>query len=151
MLTAAHFFFRLTLVHEVGHWLGLQHTYDNDLNPEVDDPCHPSLLGDLVADTAVQLRFRDIINFTNATLFVDTCRNITGEDHLWNHMNSACSGRDCYGDRGSFTTGQILRMVSFISATSFCPTTAYLTSQTCNIIARLLAYLERKRRNLQPR
>jgi hypothetical protein len=98
----------LTLAHEVGHWLGLHHTFEAVFSSTA-DPCDPQNPGDLVDDTAGHTRFR---NYTTNQTSWDSCPDQEGEDPFWNIMNSICSGRRCYQDRAEFTNGQIDRMVS---------------------------------------
>ena len=80
-----------TAVHEVGHWLGLLHTFENGC----DEP------GDAVADTPNQA---DGLNIFSCDA-VDTCPS-TGKDPVHNFMSygdDACLNR--------FTAGQADRMV----------------------------------------
>ena len=85
-----------TATHEVGHWLGLYHTFQ--------DGC--STLGDRVADTPAQFddsATGDGVYTCDPTL--DTCANAPGRDPIYNFMNyvdDACMNR--------FTTGQAKRM-----------------------------------------
>jgi hypothetical protein len=93
------------LVHEVGHWLGLYHTFQNGCDTDndfvVDTPAH--------ADSTAVL-------FPNATCTdfvqhpVDTCTNGPGTDPVYNIMNYLAD-RSCLGTHAQFTCGQIERMV----------------------------------------
>lgn len=100
----------LTLVHEFGHWFGLQHTYTTFSNQNRWDDCDVSNAGDYVDDTPVQLAF-DLDTYTNQTS-LDSCPDQPGEDSFWNIMNKVCRGRGCFGDKAYVTEGQIQRMVS---------------------------------------
>jgi len=91
----------LTLVHEVGHWLGLHHTFEQQTGFK-DDGCNPNNPGDYVDDTPQQ--------FTNTDFFcpsdnTNTCPNLPGNDPIHNYMDY--SSDDCYTE---FTRGQMDRM-----------------------------------------
>lgn len=101
----------LTMVHEFGHWFGLQHTFATFANADRQDKCNPVNRGDFVDDTPIQLVF-DIDSYTNDTTSVDSCPDQPGEDAFWNLMNYACRRHYCFGDRAYITEGQIQRMVS---------------------------------------
>ncbi|GAB2589452.1 zinc metalloprotease [Microlunatus antarcticus] len=82
-----------TTTHEVGHWLGLYHTFQNGCRSP----------GDKVDDTAYQA---DGDNVFSCSSKLDTCRQ-TGKDPVHNFMSygdDACLNR--------FTQGQAARMAS---------------------------------------
>ena len=80
-----------TLTHEVGHWLGLLHTFQNGC----DAP------GDYVEDTAYQADGPNIFSCEK----LDSCRLSAGKDPVHNFMSY---GDDNCLDR--FTKGQVARM-----------------------------------------
>mmetsp|Transcript_11838 Transcript_11838/g.16930 ORF Transcript_11838/g.16930 Transcript_11838/m.16930 type:complete len:283 (-) Transcript_11838:1155-2003(-) len=84
----------LTLVHEVGHWLGLLHTFDGD-------SCDTSNPNDYVDDTPQQSSATDF--FCPASR--NSCPLLPGDDPINNYMDY--SSDDCYTE---FTPGQIERM-----------------------------------------
>jgi hypothetical protein len=93
-------------VHEVGHWLGLSHTYSaRDPRPEdVATICSNNSLGDQVDDTPAHIQYSADVGADCPTPR-DTCPNIAGSDPLDNFMNDrsdACKTR--------FTQGQCARL-----------------------------------------
>ena len=83
-----------TLVHEVGHWLGLMHTFQGECD---------GLFDDLVADTP---RERTPQQGDYCPLDRDSCESRTGSDPVHNHMTY--TGDSC---RYEFTKGQIDFMI----------------------------------------
>jgi hypothetical protein len=79
-----------TAVHEVGHWLGLWHTFESHGDPE--GGCEP---GDFVDDTPAQK------SPSMSCAQLDTCRDIPGLDPFHNFMDY--SPDDCMSQ---FTPGQ---------------------------------------------
>ncbi|KAF2641450.1 hypothetical protein P280DRAFT_479836 [Massarina eburnea CBS 473.64] len=86
------------LIHEVGHWLGLGHTFQEDSA----NPTCTTGHGDDVADTPVHLRPTD-----NSCTPVDTCPGLPGQDPINNYMNY--TPNSCWT---GFTDGQATRMHS---------------------------------------
>eukprot|EP00543_Licmophora_paradoxa_P006022 CAMPEP_0202459208 /NCGR_PEP_ID=MMETSP1360-20130828/33100_1 /ASSEMBLY_ACC=CAM_ASM_000848 /TAXON_ID=515479 /ORGANISM="Licmophora paradoxa, Strain CCMP2313" /LENGTH=244 /DNA_ID=CAMNT_0049080147 /DNA_START=84 /DNA_END=814 /DNA_ORIENTATION=+ len=84
----------INLVHEVGHWLGLEHTFKGN-------SCDPSNKNDFVDDTPQQANATDVI----CPAFRDSCPNLPGTDPIHNYMDYSSDG--CNEE---FTPGQIYRM-----------------------------------------
>ena len=107
-----------TLVHEVGHWFGLFHTFQNSITTDPKDfgvarECSPDNENDFVADTVVVAgpthefvsNCSDLLSGTE----LDTCPTLPGNDQVFNFMNYI-SDESCYEGKGEFTCGQIERM-----------------------------------------
>lgn len=85
-----------TLVHEVGHFLGLRHTFNVD--PELTDPCSPENVNDLVDDTPTHMSSSDSLDcfdYEDEEDFPDTCPDLEGVDPLNNFMNYL-SDEECF-------------------------------------------------------
>ncbi|KIY67990.1 hypothetical protein CYLTODRAFT_443650 [Cylindrobasidium torrendii FP15055 ss-10] len=88
-----------TLVHEVGHWTGLYHTFQGEsecdaVNDEVDDTPAHTLQPHALTDEPI----------CRANPNVDSCPDLPGSDPINNHMNYVAE--EC---RTEFTPGQIAR------------------------------------------
>jgi hypothetical protein len=83
-----------TLTHEVGHWLGLQHTF-------IGESCDPSNLNDHVSDTPQQAGPSNV----DCPVGRDSCPELPGLDPIHNFMEYSNDG--CLSE---FTAGQIERM-----------------------------------------
>jgi hypothetical protein len=107
------------VVHEIGHWLGLMHTFEGD-------SCDPSNKGDYIDDTPQQLLAPTDV-WGNCDMEMDSCPGLEGKDlvnnpmsewflprALWclylrmlrlavDYMDDACT-------TGLFTPGQVVRM-----------------------------------------
>jgi hypothetical protein len=105
----------LTLVHEVGHWLGLYHTFQNTGEDEGADPCSPENGNDYVADTPVQSASSQDLYECSLTFYAgeelpDSCPDLAGSDPVFNYMNYV-SDEECWPPGvGEFTCGQYERM-----------------------------------------
>lgn len=88
-----------TTVHEVGHWHGLLHTFQ-------DQNCAPGADGDYIGDTPQQS-----IPTEGCPTSKDSCPDLPGMDAITNFMDY--SSDDCYQ---SFTPEQGLRMRSMWSS-----------------------------------
>lgn len=103
----------VTLTHELGHWLGLYHTFRTDDGSEFGCEDYPN---DFIDDTPAHLGdslifdCRDYLpsNFLAQPL-PDTCPTIPGSDPVFNYMNYV-SLDDCHIEAGEFTCNQIERM-----------------------------------------
>lgn len=83
-----------TTTHEIGHWLGLAHTFDGE------EDCDPD--NDFVADTPA------LINHWSCDKDSNTCPDMPGKDPVNNFMSyGTCSNE--------FTQGQQARMASMYS------------------------------------
>jgi hypothetical protein len=93
------------LIHEIGHWLGLYHTFQNGCdvhNDFVDDtPAHAD-------STAILSPNATCTEFVQHPM--DTCPSLPGNDPAYNIMNYLAD-RTCLGTKATFTCGQIERMV----------------------------------------
>ncbi|KAK2608927.1 hypothetical protein QQS21_002503 [Conoideocrella luteorostrata] len=86
--------YRTALTHEVGHWLGLMHTFQGD---DCDGP------GDYISDTPAEYRPEGDRYACNGPS--DTCPNHDGDDPTSNYMSYSLDS--CQTE---FTSGQLRRM-----------------------------------------
>ncbi|KAF1956752.1 hypothetical protein CC80DRAFT_562388 [Byssothecium circinans] len=98
----------MTAVHEVGHWLGLRHTFQEADESGLADCNHGT--GDDVADTPVHLLPKDPDDCSETT---NSCPGFAGNDPVRNYMNYM--GARCQSE---FTKGQITRMHNWWKARS---------------------------------
>ena len=100
------------LTHEVGHWLGLLHTFQGGCNDKNNDFVNdtPAVNNNPRYQTVVPLEkfsFRNLISGTwNCDTDINTCPDQPGNDLLDNYMDYTLC-------QNSFTNGQIFRMMKF--------------------------------------
>ncbi|KAF2466707.1 uncharacterized protein BDR25DRAFT_376838 [Lindgomyces ingoldianus] len=90
----------LVVVHEIGHWLGLLHTFQETSDGTTATCTHGH--GDKVGDTPIHLRPNGV-----ACVPVDTCPGKKGDDPIHNYMNYTPTS--CWTN---FSDGQAKRMHS---------------------------------------
>ena len=90
-----------TTTHEVGHYLGLYHTFQGGCHPDAN--C--ATAGDLVCDTPAEA-----IATAGCPGIKDTCSKSAGPDPIHNYMDYSADA--CYE---AFTRGQDLRMKAMMS------------------------------------
>ncbi|HEV8583173.1 MAG TPA: zinc metalloprotease [Thermoanaerobaculia bacterium] len=93
----------LVLAHEVGHYLGLFHTFERYFNPDLLACFDP---GDFVDDTPTQAT----PTFGSCPVGQDSCPTLPGADDIPNFMNYATD--TCWDH---FTPGQIERMAAALA------------------------------------
>ena len=119
----------ITLVHEVGHWLGLLHVFERETtNPDDEnkdivggvDPCDPINVGhgDFVHDTPFLPDSSMALYKCSLTFYQgpgeeipDTCPNLPGVDPVFNYMNFVDNDACQAEGHGEFTCGQHERMM----------------------------------------
>lgn len=84
------------VVHEVGHWLGLMHTFEGGCEGE----------GDQVDDTPAHIQDNSIEKCPSKA--PDTCPDLPGKDPIHNFMSYF--EESCWNNEQGFTDGQIMRM-----------------------------------------
>jgi hypothetical protein len=92
-------FHHTIITHELGHWLGLYHTYDGE-------SCDSSNLNDEVDDTP---QHKDPTYNDGCGSSPNTCPKLSGRDPVNNFMNSAACADE-------FTRGQAVRMYGQFNA-----------------------------------
>ncbi|KAK0667692.1 putative metalloprotease [Cercophora samala] len=88
-------------VHEIGHWLGLMHTFQTE---DPYEPCSPADPDDHVLDTP-KMNLDAYPRGGNCDQEWDTCPNSSGKDPVHNYMSYVKD--ECMTE---FTNGQALRM-----------------------------------------
>ncbi|KAI5807824.1 hypothetical protein DFH27DRAFT_459160, partial [Peziza echinospora] len=89
-----------TTIHEVGHWLGLMHTFEGGCDGVGDTK------GDLVADTPPHKH--DFFGIADCPVGLNTCPDQPGNDPTTNYMSYF--SEKCMSEETGFTDGQIRRM-----------------------------------------
>lgn len=102
VLGSADFPYGLALAHEVGHYLGLFHTFETAFNPAKAGCADP---GDFIGDTPTQA----FHTFGACPVGLDSCPALAGADDIPNLMNYATD--ECWDH---FSVGQIDFMVNAI-------------------------------------
>ena len=85
-------------IHEVGHWLGLMHTFENGCNGD----------GDQVSDTPAHVHSGPIARCPPPGQEPNTCPGKPGKDPVHNFMSYFAE--ECWSMKEGFTDGQIKRM-----------------------------------------
>lgn len=95
-----------TFCHEVGHWLGLFHTFQDGCDPLHITALNCDTTGDMICDTPV-----DTVQYDNC-VDKNTCENEDGDPHdlVHNYMTYYCDS--C---RNEFTQGQKDKMYSYLN------------------------------------
>jgi hypothetical protein len=87
----------LTAVHEVGHWFGLLHTFQ-------DNSCDPSDPGDYIDDTPCES-----VSTDGCPVGKDSCPNLAGLDPIHNYMDYSTDAWSVYFIRLGFLWANLIR------------------------------------------
>ncbi|CAB9502047.1 Extracellular metalloprotease [Seminavis robusta] len=116
----------ISLVHEIGHWLGLLHVFESETLPDEEDsndesdPCDPINVdhGDFVDDTPFLPRPSIMMYPCSSTFYEqpgeeipNSCPKLPGVDPVFNYMNYVGPESCLAQGHGEFTCGQNLRMM----------------------------------------
>ncbi|GKY98135.1 hypothetical protein MPSEU_000771300 [Mayamaea pseudoterrestris] len=124
------------VIHEVGHWLGLLHTFEGGCNAVGDGvrdtPAHSGpTYGQPIGMESCWQNLNPKLNTCPDTPENEAAGMDLGDDPVDNYMNYL--PQNCYTDYGRFTPGQVERMVSQYQAFRYRNVTTATASPSVNV------------------